>query len=563
MNQMSSTPSNSFNQVNVQARYNFSHATRLIANGSYGRNTQNDMFLVDASTPIVPVPSLDGLVVSSNFGATLTSRLRKVNLTAVYRFNDRDNRSGVHIFQFADAGEAPAVSALFPAGAVNSLGAVIAQNANANRPYSNRSNRAGIEADYQIGQAQWIKGGYDFERVNRWCDGSWIDCADAGVTNESRLRAEWRANLGQTLNARVDYTYAVRRTPSYNDNAFLALVPYGGVSPTTATGGATALSFMLASGFGPWGPPLGFSATTGNMNVFFPSNNALANASYANNNRISEILGLRRFYVSDRDRNKVRSALDWQASDRVTIGGGVDFTGDDYLDAKYGLQSSKGVAAHLDGSYTFGDGVSASVFYTFERQRGITNGNTYTANSNTANVNGFTALSCNTCDTYTTLQERNNNNKIYPCLDWSADMRDLIHTVGFSLMKKTEKLSLSADAISARAHSTNDVAGGSWANNPLALPGAPAGTIAAYFIRATPLPIVTTNTLDLRLNATYAVRAHQSLRIVYDYMRMRSADWMYDGMQIGAGTIAGVLPSMETPFKYGVHVIGVSYVIAF
>ena len=69
--------------------------------------------------------------------------------------------------------------------------------------------------------------------------------------------------------------------------------------------------------------------------------------------------------------------------------------------------------------------------------------------------------------------------------------------------------------------------------------------------------------LDLRLNGTYAVKAHQTLRIVYDYMRMRSADWMYDGMQIGAGTISGVLPSMETPFNYGVHVIGVSYLIAF
>ena len=110
---------------------------------------------------------------------------------------------------------------------------------------------------------------------------------------------------------------------------------------------------------------------------------------------------------------------------------------------------------------------------------------------------------------------------------------------------------------------TNDVTGGSWANNPLALPGAPAGTIAAYFIAATPLPIVTTDTLDLRLNGIYAVAPHQSLRVVYAYMRMRSADWIYDGMQIGAGTISGVLPSLETPFNYGVHVIGFSYLVAF
>jgi MtrB/PioB family decaheme-associated outer membrane protein len=152
MNQMSSTPSNSFNQMNVQARYNFSQATRLVANGSYARNTQNDMFLVDAYTPVVPVPSLDGLVVSSNFGATLTSRQHKVNLTALYRFDDRDNQTGVHIFQFADAGETAAASALFPAGAANSLGAVLAQNANANRPYSHKTNRAGLEGDYQIAE---------------------------------------------------------------------------------------------------------------------------------------------------------------------------------------------------------------------------------------------------------------------------------------------------------------------------------------------------------------------------------------------------------------------------
>jgi MtrB/PioB family decaheme-associated outer membrane protein len=563
MNQMSSTPDNTFHQLNMEGRYNLSSITRLVANGSYARNTQNDTFLTDASTPIVPVSSLNGLVVSTAFGATLTSRLHKASLVAGYRFADRDDRTGVHIFQFADAGEAPAVSANFPAGAGNLLGAVIAQNANANRPYSSRKNLANLEADYQVAKGQWIKGGYDFERIDRSCPGSWISCADAGVTNENRLRAEWRANIGQTLNARVDYTYAARRAPSYNDNAFLALVPYANVSPAAATGGATAYSFMVANGFNPWGPPLGFSVTTGNMNVFFPSNNALANAAYANNNRISEILGLRRYYVSDRNRGKLRSALDWQATDAVSLGSGVDVTGDDYLDAKYGLQSSRGVGVNVDGTYAVGDGVSASAFYSFERQRGITDGNTYTANSNTANVNGFTGLSGNTCDTFTTLQERNNNNKLDPCLDWSANMRDRIHTFGFTLAKKTDTLAVSSDAIYARARSTNDVSGGSWANNPLALAGAPAGTIAAYFIAATPLPIVTTNTLEWRLNGTYTVAAHQSVRLVYAYMRMRSVDWVYDGMQIGAGTLNTVLPTNETPFNYGVHVIGVSYVIAF
>ena len=562
MNQMSSAPDNVFHQINGEGRYSLTRATRVVASGSYARNTQNDPFLVDVFTPVVPVPSLDGLVVSSAFNATLTSRVRKVNLTGAYHFADRDNRTAVHIFQFSDAGETPTASASFPSGPNNPLGAVLAQNANANRPYSYRSNRANVEAAYPVTKDQWVTGGYDFERFSRSCPGSWIDCADAGVTNENRVRAAWRAALGETVNARIDYSYGARRAPLYNDNAFLALVPYANVSPAQAIGGATALSYMLDNGYGPWGPALGFTATTGNANVFFPSNNALANAAYANNNRISEIRGLRRYYVSDRDRHRVRSSLDWQATSALSIAGGIDFTGDDYLDASYGLQSSKGVDVHLDGTYALTDNVSASAFYSFDRQRNITNGNSYTANSNVTNVNGFTGLSGNACDSYTTLQQRNNNNKLDPCLDWSANMHDRVHTVGFSVLKKADRLTLSSDAVYARARTTYDVNGGNWANNPLALPGV-TGTIAAYFIPATPLPVVTTNALDLRLSGNYTVRAHQSLRLIYAYMRLRSADWAYDGMQIGDGTPSGVLPTNETPFNYGVHVVGVSYVIAF
>ena len=560
---MSSAPDNEFHQVNAEGRYNVSAATRLVASGSYARNTQNDAFLTDASTPVVPVSSLNGLVVSTNANATLTTRLRKATLAARYRFSDRDNRTAVHIFQFSDANEATRASVLFPAGEANPLGAVLAQNANANRPYSRKRNFANLEADYHLSTHQWIKGGYEFERFNRWCTGSWVDCADAGVTNENSLRAEWRASLSPTVNARIGYTFGARRAPAYNDNAFLALVPYAGVSPSTASDGATARSFMLANGFSPWGPPLGFAVTTGNMNVFFPSNNALANAAYANNNRISEIVGFRRYYVSDRNRNRLRSAIDWQASDALSLEGGLDLTADDYVDVRYGLQSSTGYDVNFDATYALPDGVTATAFYTFERRRSLTDGNTYTANNNTASLNGFTSLSGNSCDPFTTLQQRNNNNKLDPCLDWSALMRDRIHTAGFSVAKKTDKVTAGGDLIYARARSTNDVTGGTWANNPLALPGAPAGTIAAYLIPAAPLPVVSTDTVDFRLNGTYAVGSRQSLRIVYDYMRMRSADWAYDGMQIGSGTPSGVLPTQETPFNYGVHVIGVSYVIAF
>ncbi len=95
------------------------------------------------------------------------------------------------------------------------------------------------DLDYAFAKSQWIKAGYDYERIGRACPGSWIACADAATTNENTLRAEWRTS-GYLLSARVGYAYSARRTPSYNENAFLALVPYANVSPVGATGGATA-----------------------------------------------------------------------------------------------------------------------------------------------------------------------------------------------------------------------------------------------------------------------------------------------------------------------------------
>ncbi len=568
VNTMSSAPSNDYNQFNVTAGVNLSSTTKLVANGSYARNTQNDAFLTDATTAVVPVSSLNGLVVSTAFNAKFTAKpAKKVNLSAAYKYDDRDNRTSVHIFQYADAGEAPSANANFLAGANNPLGVVLAQNANANRAYSRKLNQVTLDADYAVAKGQSIKGAYEFQKIDRECSGAWISCADAPTTNDNVLRAEWRTNVREDLTGRVGYEYAARRAPGYNENAFLALVPYANVSPATATGGGTALSFMNANGWTGWGPEAGFAATTGNMNLFFPSNNALANTAYANNNRISELPGMRRYYVADRNRNKVRSSLEWQATDELSLHGGLDYNKDNYPNSTYGVQDARGWAVNLDGTYALSDDLSLNAFYSYEDQRGVTAGNSYTANSNGATLTngqpGVVGLSGNSCDGYTTLQQRNNNNKLDPCLNWSSDMLDKVHTVGFGLRKKASALDLTGNLVLTRARSDNNVSGGNWANNILDGPGAAPTTIAAWFIAASPLPTVTTDTAEVRLNGKYTIDKRQSVRVAYSFLRMKASDWVYDGMQIGAGTIAGVLPSNETPFNYTVNVVGVSYILSF
>jgi MtrB/PioB family decaheme-associated outer membrane protein len=569
VNTMSSAPSNRFNQASGTAGFTMATNTKLVANGSYSRNTQNQQFLTDSTTAVVPVASLNGLVVSTSFDVKLTSKpSKKVNLLAAYKYNNRDNRSPIYIFQYADAGEAPAANANFPAGPTNPYGAVLAQNANANRAYSRELNQVNAEADYAVAAKQWIKGAYEFQRVGRECFSSWISCADAAITNENTLRAEWRATPSEDLTARIGYAYSVRRTPNYNENAFLALVPYANVSPASATGGASAYSFMNANGWTGYGPALGYAATTGNMNLFFASNNALANALYANNNRISELPGMRRYYVSDRDRNKLRASTTWQATGELSLQGSLDYNKDHYSDAIYGMQNTTTWAANVEGNYAVGTDFMLTAFYTYEDLDAGSAGNTYTANSNAGTITGAQAsavgLSGNSCDGYTTLLQRNNNNKLDPCLNWFTDRLDKVNSVGITIVGKglgDTPLDLSGNIILSRARSDNNVTGGNWANNLLVGPGAAPTTVAAYFIAATPFPTVTTDTAELRVSGRYNITKAQALHVVYTYMRMSSADWAYEGMQFGS--MQGVLPSNEQPFNYSVHVVGVSYVLSF
>ena len=179
---------------------------------------------------------------------------------------------------------------------------------------------------------------------------------------------------------------------------------------------------------------------------------------------------------------------------------------------------------------------------------------------------GVVGLSGNTCNPYTTLLQRNNNNKIDPCLDWQSAMLDNVHTVGFSFIDKrflSPKLDLTANLIVSRARSTNTVAGGNWQNNLLTGPGAPPTTTAAYYIASTPMPTVPTTSSEVRLDGRYELGKGHVLRLSYAYLRMTSSDWQYDGMQMGMGTLSGVLPTNEQPFNYHDHMFGVSYVVTF
>jgi len=556
---MSTAPSNQFHQLSTTGSYAFTSQTRLTGNLAYGRSTQDEAFLTDVSTPLVPSASLHGLIVSTTANLKLVTRpMKAVSMDAAYKFDERDNRTPVQTYGYYDAGEAKTGTSLFVTD-FPGLGANA--NINANRPYSKRLNQLEANADYAYVPGQAVKVGGEYQSIDRYCRGSWIDCVDAAKTGESTLRAEWRLNPMERFGARVGLSTA-RRKVAYNEDAFLALVPAAKLSPTGA-GGATAYGVLTALGLTGYGPVLGLPTTPLNATqaIFFPNNNALANAQYGNQNRISELPGMRRYNMADRDRTKLRTSVSWQADERLSLQAGLDLNNDRYGHSVYGLKSAKGTALNLDGTFTPSEKTSLTLFYSFEDQRSRSAGNTYTANSATANVGGFTAIEGG-C--FATIALRNASNKIDPCLDWSADMRDKIQSIGLTFAKKEMfggALDASLGLTYSEAKSDIGVTGGSYVNNPLAVAGAALGTTAAFYIPASALPTVKTDTTEVKINLRYAFAKDQAFRFGYIWQHMKAQDWAYAGLQVGG--LSGVLPTSEKLPTYNVNTVGVSYVYSF
>ncbi len=564
---MSTAPSNDFHQLLLTGGYNFSPATKLVLFGSYARNTQDDSFVTAGQNnqfPLgLPASSLDGLVIWKAFNAKLTSKpVKNLSLVAAYKFDDRDNQTPVNTYVFQDANEARATAASAFNAALglpaNTLGSNI--NIYANRPYSKKTNQFDLGADYRLAPGHALAAAYQYQQIDRVCDGSWISCADAPKTRENTVKAEWRASVIEDLSTRLAYEYSARRV-DYDENAFLALVPMANVVPA---GGATvsAYQYLLQTGLTGFGPVAGFPATalTGDAAIFSPNNNILPQALYGSRNNINELYGLRRFNMADRNRHKVRGMVNWEANDRLSVQAGLDYNKDDYENSLYGLTDAQSWAVNLQAGYSLADNLSLTAYYTYEDIKSQTAGRSYGSNSTTANIGGVAGNTVVSGGCYATVLERNMNTKIDPCLNWSTDMRDKVDTFGIGVRHRGllgGRLDVMGDLVYTYAKTDIGVMGGSYANNPFAVAGLPAVVPAALFIPAADMPTVSSKTFEIRLAGQYAIDRSSSVRLQYWFQRLRSTDYVYDGMQYG--TVSAVIPTNEQAFNYNVHVVGLSY----
>jgi MtrB/PioB family decaheme-associated outer membrane protein len=570
---IASAPSNQFHQLNLTGGYTISPVTKFVWNASTARNTQDEAFVTAGQNnqfPLgLPGTSLQGVVVTTAFNAKLTSKATQdLGLMASYKYENRDNQTPVNTYYFQDANEAKSGVNSWLAGQGSNL------NMYANRAYSKKLSQLDLGADYKVNKDNTLKFDYDAQQIDRSCNGSWINCADAPTTKENTLSAQWRTRVNDDLNAKLGYARS-QRTVNYDENAFLALVPYANVVPTLGAGvGATQslYSFLTANGltgFGPWAG-LPTTALTGNAAIYTPNNNIAPQALYGSRNNINELIGMRRFNMADRNRDKLRTSLDWQASEAFSLQASYDFDRDNYQNSIFGLQGSQGRTLNLEGNYDASENLSTSVFYSNEDRVSTSAGDAYGANAPLTATNIFVGNAGNVnispAVCYATIAGKVRDAKVDPCLQWSNQMHDKVDTLGWTLKQKGllgGKLDLSTTLVWTRARTDIDVTGGSYVANPYAAITAVAqpGGIANYYIAASAFPTVTTDTAELRITGRYALDKKSSIRLSYGYAQTKAVDWSYDGYQFGTGT--NYMPTNEQAPNYVVQTLGVAYTFSF
>ena len=566
---LSTPPSNQFNQFTVVGVQKFKGDMKLAVAGSYGRGTQNDAFLGPSTAANgqlafgIPAPSLNGLVVTSMVNAKFTAKpYKKLSVVAAYKFFNRDNQTAVNTYLFQDVNEPKSGTSNF--NGVAGLPATMGSNTNIyqNRSYSQMTNQADGEAEYQFAKKEWLQASYKWQRMDRSCTGAWINCADAPRTDEHTIGGEWRRSSAGNFSGRINYTYSWRRG-AYDEDAFLALVPMANQIPT---GGATqsVLSFLKQNSMTAYGPIAGLPtvALTGNAAIFTPNNNIVPQALYASRNNINELPGMRRYMEADRNNHKVFSDLDWQASDKFSLHGNGEFNDQDYLNAAYGLKKDVFWEANADASYTAGDDFTADIYYTYDNQRLLSRGDAYGSNSATA-FQGQKADTAVSGGCFATIAAKNASAKIDPCLNWGKNERNKVDTIGFSVSRNNllaKNLELASDVFYTRARTDTAASGGSYVNNPLALaapaPPLASGTPAVHYISAGNYPTVRNDEITVSPTAKYTITKAATLKAYYLYQKLMSSSWAYLGMQYGTGV--ATLPSNEKAPNYAISAGGLS-----
>jgi MtrB/PioB family decaheme-associated outer membrane protein len=498
MSMMNGAPDNQMHQLTFEGSYRFSPTLKLTGAGSYTRMTQNEPFHYQSGTGWNVnggALSSDSKEVQKNLLLRLTANpIQGVDLNASYKINDRDNRSPVGLYAITqyDGTATPTASTTFR-----------------NTPLNRKQQTLTLDGRHSFDRERWVSAGYEHQVTERTADAS-IDPASHEINNpfasgkakEDSLRLAYRQGFTETTSGQVSYLHARRRAVDYEE---------------------------------PEVNPPGSSSNVG----FF-----------------SEVPGFRQFFLNDRNRDKVRGAIDFQMSDAVFLQTSVDWIRDTYPGGEFGLKKTDSTAFNLEGTYSANDRLSFNAFVTLEDMKSHQDQYQIPVARTSAVPTLLAHAADGSCAPYaTTAGTLPADYLTDPCRNWSVTQGDRIWTIGFGVKSGGwlgNKLTLTADVNYSSARTNLDFTGGTYYSN---------GVSANVYIPAQNMPAITSTLTDLKLGLRYAVTRDGAVRVSWLHRKLKSSDPQFD--LFGITSVQAYIGSGMTSANYSVNALAVSYVHTF
>lgn len=321
-----------------------------------------------------------------------------------------------------------------------------------NLPYSYREHRIDLSGTYRLAGRTRLTGGYQYRDADR-------DFSESAGFTEKTVRVGLRTQPSHTVSLSLDVRHAERDAH-----------PYDGTLPLVES--------HLAGTVGP--------------DDF--ENHPL----------------LRKYYLSDRDRDRAMVRADWMPVGAFSLGLAASYASDDYEDGFFGLNDGSARSVTVDGGYH--PSAESSVFAWFTRDK---------------------------LDARQTGRAFGPGQENDATRDWAARHDDRIDTIGVNLQRTLgQVLELGSDAVFSRSRTTIDVTGGSSVNT-------------------LPFPILYTKLNAYTLYLRYHRNAASSVRVGIEHERFDARDFAFDG--IGPATLANVLWLAPGSPDYKVNWLTASY----
>ena len=377
-----------------------------------------------------------------------------------------------------------------------------------NEPINRKVNQLNLDANYSLGRGQAVKAEYEYQKIHRSSTAEESPFrSDTSYDNTARL--EYRRTLDDSLTGRVSYARSKRHVSDYEE---------GNPRPTSPPAPLPAADPLLT--------------------------------------------GFEQFFLANRNRDKLRSQLNFQASDAVSLQGSLDYNHDHYP-SEFGLKEAKSWVFGLDGAVSVNQAFSFNVFYTYEDMK--------TSMASLAIGRGLTTTTLvphvpgPPCAAYTNVANTLPSDYFTDsCRQWTESQGDKIHTLGVVARYRglmAGRLEIAGELTYSRARTPITVTGGTYYGN--GVPSSPTGNV---FIAAESFSDITSELTQLRLVGTYAIDKKSAVRLTYMYGRLKSSDWAYDAYAQSALGVLAVQnylgPGITSP-SYDVNAIGISYMYRF